>query len=233
MSSPTPENRLLAALPPNDFDRLIARMTDVTLGHKDLLYAAGDPIEHVYFPRSGVVSAVVVMIDGQSAETAAIGREGMLGVSTFLGAVLSSEQVFCQVYPAVCRKMVAAEFVAEVAQGGALRDIVYRYTQGTLIASSRQTACNALHSIDERCARWLLMCHDRAGTDEFPLTHEFLSTMLGVRRATVTVTAGSLQSAGLITYRHGKVKVIDRPGLEDAACECYAAIREAFEIPAN
>src|SRR5439155_25946609 len=136
-----------------------------------------------------------------------------------------------QVDPSECRKLPAAEFTAEVARGGPLREVVYRYLRGTLAASSRMTACNALHSIDERCARWLLMCHDRVGADEFPLTHEFLSTMLGVRRATVTVTAGSLQSAGFITYRHGQVKVLDRAGLEEATCECYRAIRTAFEPP--
>jgi CRP-like cAMP-binding protein len=228
---PPPENRLLAALPPADLTRLLARMTDVTFGHKELLYQADGPIDYVYFPRSGILSAVIVMADGQSAETAAIGREGMVGVATFLGATHSPEQVFCQVHPAECRKFPAAEFVTEVARGGSLRDVVYRYARGVLVASSRQTACNALHSIDERCARWLLMCHDGAGADEFPLTHEFLSTMLGVRRATVTVTAASLQSAGMITYRHGRVKVLDRDGLEESACECYRHIREAFEIP--
>jgi len=228
---PLPENRLLAALPPADFTRLTARMTDVTLGHKEVLYRAGGPIEYVYFPRSGLLSSVVIMLDGQTAEAAAIGREGMIGVASFLGAVHSPEQVFCQVFPAECRKLPVAEFVAEVGSGGAMRDIVHRYARATLAASAQQTACNALHSIDERCASWLLMCHDGAGADEFPLTHEFLSVMLGVRRATVTVTAASLQSAGIISYRHGRVKVRERAALEDSACECYQVIRRAFELP--
>jgi CRP-like cAMP-binding protein len=225
-----PENRLLSTLPQADLTRLLARMANVTFGHRELLYQAGGPIDYVYFPLSGVLSAVIVMADGQSAETAATGREGMVGAAAFLGALNSTEQVFCQVHPAECRKFPAVEFAKEVARGGAFQKVVYRYLRGVLVASGRQTACNALHSIDERCARWLLMSHDGAGTDEFPLTHEFLSTMLGVRRATVTVSAASLQSAGLITYRHGRVKVLNREGLEEVTCECYKHIREAFEI---
>jgi CRP-like cAMP-binding protein len=231
--STPPENRLLAALPPAEFNRLTSRMTEVTLGHKDLLYRVGGPIDHVYFPRSGVLSAVVVMLDGQAVEAAVIGREAMAGAGVSLGAATSAEQVFCQIHPCVCRKLPAAEFVAEVAKGGPLRGVVYGYVRAALAVSARQTACNALHSVEERCVRWLLMCHDRAGGDEFNLTHEFLATMLGVRRATVTVTAGALQSAGLITYRHGKVKVIERAELEEATCECYRAIRDAFEPVAH
>jgi CRP-like cAMP-binding protein len=225
----TPENRLLSSLPPSEFDRLTIRMTDITLGHKDLVYRAGGPIEHVYFPRSGVVSSVVIMADGTSAEVAATGREGMCGASVLLGATTSQQQVFCQVIPCECRRMPATEFAAEGAKAGPLRDIVHRYLRGVLLASAQMTACNCLHPMDERCARWLLMCRDRVGADEFSLTHEFLAVMLGVRRATITVTAGALQSAGLITYKHGKVKIVDRSGLEEAACECYAVIRDAFE----
>ena len=152
----------------------------------------------------------------------------MAGVSAFLGATRCAEQVFCQIAPAECRRLPAAEFAAEVARGGPLRDVIYRYTRAAMTASARMTACNALHPADERCARWLLMCRDRMGSDEFTLTHEFLSIMLGVRRATVSTTAGTLQSAGLISYRHGRVKVIDPAGLEDVACECYRVLRGLF-----
>ncbi len=231
MSTLLPENRLLAALPPPEFARLTARMTDVTFDLKGLAYRAGGPVEYVYFPRSGMMSSVVVMADGGCAEVGAIGREGMLGASVALGADRSAEQVFCQMAPCACRKMPAATFAAEVKRGGPLRDVVFGYLRAALVASARQTACNCLHSVDERCARWLLQCRDRAGADEFALTHEFLAVMLGVRRATVTVTAGSLASAGRITYRHGKVKVLDRAGLEAAACECYAVLRDAFADP--
>ena len=228
-----PENRLLSALPPADFDRLTARMTDVTFGHKDVAYRAGGPMDYVYFPRSGMLSVVVVMDDGATAEVAAVGRDGMVGVSAFLGATHSAEQVFCQIVPCECRKMPAAEFAAEVNRGGAVRDVIYGYLRGVLTVSARQTACNCLHPNDERLAMWLLRCRDVVGADEFGLTHEFMATMLGVRRATVTVSASTLQSAGLISYRSGRVKVIDAAGLEEAACECYPVIRDALRPPAG
>ncbi len=223
------ENRLLAALPAHDHARLTARMSDVTFEHRAYAYRTGGPLDFVYFPRTGVMSSVLVMLDGATAEVAATGAEGMLGHAAFLGATRSVEEVFCQVPPCVCRRLPAAEFVAEVARGGSLAGVVHGFTRSVLATSAHLIACNALHAVNERCARWLLMCRDRVGADEFPLTQEFLATMLGVRRATVTVAAGTLQAAGLIAYRHGRVKVLDRPGLEAASCECYAAIRGAFD----
>ena len=227
-----PENRLLAALPPHDLARLTARMTDVTFEHRDTLYRAGGPLDSVYFPLTGVMSSVIIMLDGSTAEFVATGAEGMLGLATFLGATRSVEEVFCQIPPCVCRRLPAAEFVAEVARGGSLMRVVYAYTRSVLAMSAQLSACNALHPMNERCARWLLMCRDRVGADEFPLTQEFLATMLGVRRATVTVAAGALQTAGLITYRHGHVRVLDHAGLVAASCECYEAIRCAFDTKA-
>jgi CRP-like cAMP-binding protein len=231
MPPSAPENRLLSALPPHEFRRLTARMTDVTLAQKDVAYRTGGPIDHVYFPRSGGLSAVVVMADGSTAEVAVIGRDGMVGASVALGATRSAEQVFCQIPPCECRKWPAPEFAAEVAKGGALWDVVRKYLRGVLDARGQQAACNALHPNDERLAQWLLRCRNAVGADEFTLTHEFMATMLAVRRATVTVTAGTLQSAGLISYKHGKVKVLDPAGLEEAACECYPAIRDALGHP--
>ncbi len=227
---PPSENRLLSALPPQDYARLTARMTDVTFEHRGNAYRPGAALDAVYFPRCGVMSSVMILLDGSTAEVAATGGEGMLGYSTFLGATRSVEDVFCQIPPCVCRRLPAAEFVAEVARGGVLTAIVHNYTRSVLATSAHLIACNALHAVNERCARWLLMCRDRVGADEFPLTQEFLATMLGVRRATVTVAAGTLQTAGLIAYRHGHVKILDRPGLEAASCECYAAMRGAFDI---
>ena len=225
------ENRLLGALPPHDYARLVARMTDVTFEHRGSAYRSGGPLDAVYFPRSGVMSSVMIMLDGSTAEVAATGAEGMLGYSTLLGATRSVEEVFCQIPPCVCRRLPAAEFVAEVARGGPLTAVVHSYTRSVLATSAQLIACNALHAVNERCARWLLMCRDRVGADDFPLTQEFLATMLGVRRATVTVAAGTLQGAGLITYRHGRLKILDAPGLEAASCECYAAMRGSFDTP--
>jgi CRP-like cAMP-binding protein len=231
MPTRSPENRLLALLPSNDFARITSRMTRASFGHKDLLYRCGGPLDYVYFPRSGMLSAVVIMNDGQIAESSVIGREGMLGAAACIGAETSSEQVFCQVCPAECWKMLVGEFVKEVAKGGKFKTIIHNYLRSTLAASARYTACNCLHSVDERCARWLLLCHDGTGTDQFTLTHEFLAIMLGVRRATVTVTARALQSEGIITYRRGKVKIINRAALEKAACECHRAIHDIFRPP--
>jgi CRP-like cAMP-binding protein len=229
---PLPENRLLAALPPDDLARLTARTTGVTFGEKEVVYPASGPIEYVYFPRSGMLSVVLTMGDGATAEVAAVGSEGMAGMSAFIGARTSPHEVLCQVHPSECRKMPVAEFVAAVATCGRFRDLIHGYARAVLVTSARYTACNCLHPIDGRCARWLLQCHDRVGADEFPLTHAFLATMLGVRRATVTEAAGGLQRAGLISYRHGRVTVLKRARLEAAACECYAAVRDAFALPA-
>ena len=227
----SPENHLLAALPPEDYARLAARLSDATFEHKRTMYRAGGPLDSVYFPRSGLMSAVVSTLDGAAVEVAAVGAEGVLGASVALGATHSDVEVFCQVPPCRCWRLPAAEFAAEVARGGALRRVVHGYLRAALTASARLTACNCLHGVEARCARWLLTCRDCVGTDEFPLTQEFLATMLGVRRATVTGTAGALQSAGLIAYRHGRVQVFDGPGLEHVACECYAAIRDALRPP--
>ena len=226
-----PENRLIAALPEAEVTRLTARMTDITFGHKDVLYRPGLPIDYVYFPRSGVLSAVVSMSDGASVEVAAIGREGMIGASVALGGRVSAEHVFCQVHPAECLRMSVEEFAGEIRRRLPLREVVNGYLRASLTASARQTACNCLHSVDERCVRWLLQCHDAVGEDEFPLTHEFLSVMLGVRRATVSVSAGNLQSAGMISYKHGRVTVLDRARLEEATCECYRVIHDVFRTP--
>jgi CRP-like cAMP-binding protein len=196
MSNSEPENRLLAALPRADFLRLTAGMSEVIFETKETAYRAGGPINYVYFPRTGVLSAVVVMRDGASAEVGLIGNEGVAGVAAFLGPFQAA---------------------------------VYPYTRGTMAASARTAACNSVHPNVERLARWLLMCHDRVGGDEFPITHEFMALMLGVRRATVTVTAGAIQSAGFIQYRHGQMRILDRAGLEATSCECYAAVRDVFK----
>jgi CRP-like cAMP-binding protein len=231
VSHPQPENRLLSSLPPAEFARLTAGMTDVTFALKDVLYRSGGGIDHVYFPRSGVLSFLLVMLDGAAAEVATVGFEGMAGAALFLGEDRSPEEVVCQVAPSLCRRMRGADFVAEVDKAGPFRDAVRWFARADRAVTARLSACNALHGVEERCARWLLMTRDRVGADEFGLTQEFLAIMLGVRRPAVTVAAGALQTAGLITYRHGKVRVADPERLEEAACECYPAVRAAFARP--
>lgn len=222
------ENRLLAALPKPDFDRLTAKMEDVSFAVKDVLYRANGPIHHVYFPRSGVISMVITMENGGTVEVGTVGNEGLLGVPVLLGADRSPTEVFCQV-PCEARRMKAAAFEEEVRREGPFRQRVQRYTQALLNQVSQTAACNRLHSVEERCARWLLISHDRVQLDEFPITQEFLAIMLGVRRSSVTVAAGILQKAGLIHYTRGWIAILDREQLEAASCECYRVVQDAYD----
>ncbi len=221
---PRAANRLLAALPAMEYDRLRPRAELVTPGIKEPLYAAGRPIAHVYFPLSGVFSMVATMDDGAIMEVATIGSEGMVGLPAFLGAGTSPLTTFAQVEGEALR--LAAATLRELAgPGSRLHDRLQRYTQALFILTAQSVACNRLHPVEARCGRWLLMTHDRVGGAQFPLTHEFLAQMLGVRRASVTEVAGRLQTAGLIRYQRGVITVLDRPGLEASACECYRGIR--------
>ena len=157
-----------------------------------------------------------------------VGREGMAGVPAFLGADRSPTEVFCQI-PGECLRLPVAVFKEEVRQDGPFRAVIQRYTQALLNLVFQSTACNHHHTVDSRCARWLLMTHDRVGADEMPLTQEILAMMLGVRRASVTEAAGVLQRAGFIIYRRGRLTILDRAGLEAAACECYRVVRDEFD----
>ncbi len=222
------ENHILAALPRAEYERLVSLTDTVTHALRQLLYRANGPIDYVYFPTSGVLSLIVIMGDGGSVEVGTVGNEGLLGTPILLGADRSPTQVFCQV-PGTSRRMRAAVFVDEIAKSPVFRRACLRYTQGLLAMTAQSTACNKLHPVNERCARWLLITHDRVPGDVFPITHEFLAMMLGTRRASVTVAAGTLAQAGLITYHRGHIKVLDRPGLEAASCECYAVVRDEMD----
>jgi CRP-like cAMP-binding protein len=222
------ENQILATLPRPECERLLALTDAHSHTLRAMLYRANGPIDHVYFPTSGVLSLIVIMADGGSVEVGTVGNEGFLGTPILLGADRSPTQVFCQV-PGSSRRMRADVFVDEIAKSPAFRRACLRYTQGLLAMTAQSTACNKLHPVNERCARWLLITHDRVPGDEFPMTHEFLAMMLGTRRASVTVAAGTLQQAGLITYHRGHIRVLDRPGLEAASCECYALVRAEMD----
>ena len=202
------------------------------LAFRQVLFDVDRPIEHVYFPEDGVVSVLSVMADGSAVETATIGHEGLVGLPLFHGTDRTSAQAFAQVEGAAYR-LPAADFRAAVAPGAPLARMVHLYAQALLTLIAQSSACNRLHTMRERCARWLLHTHDRVGAaegvDAFPLTHQFLSQMLGVRRATVSETMAALQEAGLVRYVMGRVTVTDRTGLEGAACECYAIIQREFD----
>jgi CRP-like cAMP-binding protein len=222
-------NRLLTALPDAEFRRLEGMLTETTLEVKKRLEEPETPPTHVFFPWDGVCSLTATMTDGRMVEVGTVGNEGMVGMSAYFGGHPVNALTVVQVPGTGAHAMRVGSFVAEMERQGPLYQLVRRYSQALLALILQSVACNALHEIDQRCARWLLMTHDRVHEHDFHLSHEFLAMMLGVQRPTVSVVAGTLQQAGLIRYAHGHVSVTDRQGLEAAACECYAIIRERFE----
>ena len=222
------ENRLLAALPQDEYERLVANMESVFLKFKQSVYEPNEPIEYVYFVQNGVTSLLNVMEDGREVEVATVGNEGMVGLPVFLGADKIPGRAFSQI-PGDALRMKADVFKDKVTPGTRLHDLLQRYTQALFNQIAQGAACNSLHSVEERMCRWLLMTQDRVGEDEFPLTQEFLSQMLGVRRPTVSTAASILQKAGLIRYSRGNITILDREGLEASSCECYRIIQTEFE----
>jgi len=222
-------NRILDALPPKEYERLLPALSPVSLELKRLLLEPGTAIDTVYFPVGAVVSLLTTMDDGSAVEVATLGNEGIVGVPVFLGAQAMGARDFYQVQvPGHAVAMDTAAFLESTGRDP-LRGLVQRYAQALFSQVTQQVACNGLHSVEERCSRWMLLTHDRVGGDEFPLTQEFLAQMLGVRRASVTVAAGILQRAGFIRYVRGRVAIVDRDGLENASCECYRIIRSEFD----
>lgn len=224
------ENRLLAALPGDEYRRLEPHLERRTASLKQVLQEPGSQVHEVQFPVDSVISILNQMRDGPNVEVATIGNEGLFGLPVALGAdAMNPREVATVPVPGEVIALGSAPFLEELAREGALAGLVRRYTQAFLSQVAQQVACNGLHLVEQRCARWLLLTHDRVGTDEFPMTQEFLAQMLGVRRATVTVATGGLQRAGFVEFRRGRLRVGDREGLEGAACECYGAIREVFD----
>jgi CRP-like cAMP-binding protein len=216
-------NRLLAALPAADYERLAASFQLTPLRLKEVLHKPGEPVDRVYFPGGGFCSIVTVLENGGMVEVATVGREGMLGLSALVRGDLSFSLTMVQGESDTCYSMTAAAFRDEMDRRGAFHVLVTRFGQALTGFAMQSTACNAAHTIEQRLARWLLHAHDRMETREFPLTQEFAAMMLGASRPTVTITAGTLQKAGLITYHRGHVTVVDREKLESASCECYRA----------
>jgi len=225
-----PPNRLLAALPADDFNRLRPYLKTVPIRLRQVLHKNGEPLRDVYFLNGGVASITTMLLDGTSVEAATVGDEGMLGTEAFLIAdAVAPGETLIQVPDTDAVKMSVEDFRSETGERGAFRDIIERYTQILFAQMMQSTACNALHQVQQRCARWLLMTHDRMHERDFQLSHEFLAVMLGVQRQTVSVVAATLQHAGLIRYARGHVIVVNRKGLEAAACECYAIVRAHFD----
>jgi len=220
-------NLILRGLPDEEYARLTPLLEPLDLELKDPLYASGDPIEHVYFPIDAVLS-VLSRLDGEVAvEVATVGFEGVSGLPAFLGNARSPHDSLCQIAGAAMR-LSTTDLRAFLTVDGALHDLLHCYTQAMMVQLSQNVACNRLHTTEERCARWLLQTRDRVASDEFELTQEFLAQMLGVRRGTVSLTAGVLQQAGVIRYTRGRITVVDVHALHEAACDCYDSVQAEF-----
>jgi len=224
-----PKNKLLSCLPPDDRARIQAELTTIPFNNREVLHRPNEPIRRVVFPNGGVASVTMAMQDGAMVEIATVGREGLVGLEAFFGEAIMPTETMVQVPDVDAEVMTAEAFVREMNRPGPFQAGVLRYWQGFQTLIMQSTACMALHPVQDRCSRWLLMAHDRVGRDQFHLSHEFLATMLGVTRPTVTVVAGTLQKAGLIHYRHGLVTILDRKSLEEASCECYGAVKAQYD----
>ena len=222
-------NYLLDRWPATELPTLAKRLEHVHLTTGQLLYggSADGPLDFVYFPIDSVTSMLVMMTDGSAVEAGTVGREGMIGAQSAFASARMMERWIAQV-PGAAVRIPVGDFRAAFRCSPVLRIMVQRYVQSYMAFLAQSVACNGLHVVLERCARWLLLTQDRAGRSDFALTHEFLAMMLGVRRPGVSVAAGTLAEAGLITYVRGRVSILDRAGLEAAACECYRITTNEF-----
>lgn len=224
----TTANHLLAQLPPQEYERLSIHLEHVTLALGDVLHYPQEPVTHVYFPTSGTVSVIATFEDGGGVEVGVVGNEGMFGLNVVLGSLTTPHEAIVQLAGGAYRTP-ASVIREEFKKGGQLHDLILRYTQAFIIQLGQTAACNRSHPIGGRLARWLLMSHDRAVSDELHLTHEFIANMLGTRRAGVSEAAGKLQNDGLIRYSRGHIQIIDRKGLESITCECYPIVKREFD----
>lgn len=222
------QNLILAELPTDEFDRLLPSLERLDVVHGDDLAQPGQTIESAYFPLSGMASIVALLEEGLGAEVATVGNEGMVGLPVFLGAGSSPFAMMWQLDGSALR-ISAENLIKAAAPGTRLATVLTTYAQAVFVQTAQSTACNALHPVARRGARWLLATQDRAESDEFFLTHEFLAFMLGVTRQSVSIAVEDLQEAGLISYHRGHMHILDRPKLEAASCECYGVVRAEFE----
>jgi CRP-like cAMP-binding protein len=223
-----PTNRLLAALPKNEYEQLLPKLKPFPLVFGEVIYEPGDLIRDVYFPTSGIISLLAAVEDRATLEVGIVGREGMVGLPAFMGVKTSGNRAVVQ-GAGESMKMKVNAFRNECENGSSFPRLLLRYAHSRLTQIAQGAACNRFHPIDARLARWLLMTRDRMGADEFQLTQEFLSNMLGVRREGVNKAAGALQEQHLISYSRGNLSILDRAGLKGIACHCYGIIKAEYD----
>ncbi len=221
------KNRVLALLPPPDIRSLSPHLEPITFKMKQSLHEPGEAIETVYFPEDAVASVVITMENGSTVEVGLVGRDGVVGLPAVIGSGRATNRTFIQLPGSGFS--VKAKILRQLAESSAeLRSCLQLAIQGYLAQTAQTAACNRVHELEERMARWLLMCSDRLQSDHIPITHEFLAMMLGTRRSSVSIAAGILHKSGLIAYARGSVTIQDREGLANAACECYQSVYEEY-----
>ncbi len=226
--SPNPPNLLLASLRPADFEMLRPHLKPIELVHETVLFETGDPIDRVYFPTSGIISLVVPLAGGEMIEAAMIGRDSMLGGASALDGQISLNKVIVQL-PGAGSTLDVARFRKVAEASLAFRTTILRHEQVLYVQAQQSAACNASHTVEARLSRWLLRSRDLSGSDTLNLTQEFLAQMLGVRRSSVSLVANTLQHAGLIRYRRGRIEITNLDGLREASCECYGTVKAHYD----
>jgi CRP-like cAMP-binding protein len=222
------QNRLLALLPPDDYERLRPNLRAVSFSLGEVVYEFGGQLEYVFFPTTSIISLLYTMENGSSAEMGLTGNDGVVGIALFMGGGTMPNRAVVQSAGGALR-MKAKTLQDEFALGGKFQQLLLRYTQALITQISQTAVCNRLHSVEQQLSRWLLLSHDRLNTDELIMTQELIADMLGVRREGVTVAAGRLQDYGAISYVRGRIQILDRQKLEEAVCECYRVVKNEFK----
>jgi len=226
-TEPRPANKILSALPHEEYERLRPKLRETQIKIGEILYRPEEPIDFVYFINRGIVSWLATLEDGNTVEAGVIGLEGIAGVAVLLGAASTPNVALVQ-GEVDALKISSRELIEEFRRNAELNRLILRFTHLLFTQVAQTAACNRLHTLDQRLARWLLMTRDRVSGDEFTLTQEFLSRMLGVRRAGVSVAANDLRQSGLIDYHRGNIKILNRQGLEAQSCECYQIVKQEY-----
>jgi CRP-like cAMP-binding protein len=222
------KNRLLATLPPEEFERILPHLETLSFSLGEVVYESGGQLAHVYFPTTSIVSLLYVMENGSSAEMGVAGNDGVVGIALFMGGDSMPNRAVVQSAGSALRMKVKV-LQDEFKRGGAFQRLLLRYTQALITQMSQTAVCNRHHTVEQQLCRWLLLSRDRLDSDELVMTQELIANMLGVRREGVTTAAGRLQDKGLIGYARGRIRVLDRRGLEAAVCECYRVVKDEYD----